>query len=268
MKQRTFIRSVGLMLAASLAAPLGAQAPLSGYTPYSGRYRVQVSTSVSQVVQGQSMDSQTSADQLTSLAIAKEGSGLALTITLDSVTSTVSGAAPPSDPAGAIGLKFTGTMALDGHVLTSNVTDKAGNPTESPFAANLRSFLPRLKVGATPGATWTDTVTTTRPQNGGTVTTVIINTYTLVGDTAVAGAKDWKLASVATGTVSGTGNQGGADYTIKGNINGSGTLVVGAGGALRAADLASNASMTVDVPMAGMQIPITQKQTTKISRVP
>jgi hypothetical protein len=267
MQYRTFIGSVTLAMAVSLAASAGAQAPLSGYTPFSSRYRVVTSMQVSQVMQGQTMDSETSANQLTSLVLAKDGGALALTITVDSITASATGQAPAADPATAVGLKFSGTMNPDGHVVTSTVTDKAGNPSDSPFAANLRSFLPRLKAGATPGTTWADTTTTTRQQNGGTVTTVIATTYTLAGDTTVAGAKDWKLAAVSTGTVSGTGNQGGADYTIKGSINGTGTLVVGAGGALEGAELANNAQMMVDVPMAGLQIPVTQKQSTKITRV-
>ena len=268
MTQRAFIGSVNLAVALCVAAPLAAQVPLSGYTPFSSRYRVVSSMQISQVMQGQSMDSEMSSNQLNSLVLAKDGGALALTITLDSITATSTGAAPPADPNAAVGLKFTGKMAPDGHVVSSTVTDKSGNPSDSPFAASLRSFLPRLKVGATAGMTWADTTTTSRPQNGGTVTTVITTVYTLVGDTTVGTAKDWKLASVATGTVSGTGNQGGADYTIKGNINGTGTLIVGAGGALRGADLASDAKMTIDVPIAGMQIPVTQKQTMKITRVP
>jgi len=268
MTQRAFIGSIHLTLALSLAAPLSAQGSLSGYTPFSSRYRVVSSMQISQVVQGQSMDSEMSANQLNSLVLAKDGGAFALTITLDSISASTTGAAPQADPNAAMGLKYTATMAPDGHVTTSTVTDKSGNPSDSPFAANLRSFLPRLKAGATPGTTWADTTTTTRPQNGGTVTTVITTTYTLVGDTTFAGAKDWKLAAVSSGAVSGTGNQQGADYTIKGSINGAGTLVVGAGGALHAADLTSDAKMTIDVPMAGMQIPVTQKQTTKITRVP
>lgn len=165
-------------------------------------------------------------------------------------------------------MKLTGAMALDGHVSNSKVLDKSGNPTDSPLAANMRSFMPRLKVGGTPGSTWSDTTNTTRPQGNGTVTTAIVNNFTLVGDTTVAGVKGWKVVAVSEGTLSGNGNQQGADFTIKGTINGGGTFVVGAGGALISADLASNINMMVDVPMAGMQIPITQKQTTAIARIP
>lgn len=255
------------VLSAALTPTLGAQTPLTGYAPFTSRYRMVTDTRASQVMTGQAQVTESSVNQLTRVAITKDADGLALTITLDSMIATGSPAASMPDPSSAIGLTLSAAMAADGRVVTSTVTDKAGTPSSSPFVANLRSFLPRLKVGATRGMTWTDTSTTTNMQNGGPVTTTIISTYTLVGDTTVASTKNWKIVSTAIGMVSGSGNQGGADYTIKGDINGGGTFVVGAGGELVTANVTSDATMMVDVPMAGLQIPITQKQTTTITRV-
>ena len=266
MNHRILARSLTVAMVAAMCAPitttLFAQAPLPGYSPLNTRYRIAISTQVSQVMNGQSMEASSSMDQLASVAIAKDGAAFTLTIVVDSVTATSSGGAPTPD---VLGLKYSGVMNPDGHVVTSTMTDKAGNPVTTGAVS---SFLPRLKIGATPGTTWADTTSTTRTQNGGPVTTVVVANYTLVGDTTVAGGKGWKLAFTSIGTVNGTGNQQGADYTIKGSTNGGGTLVVGAGGALVGADLVNDAKMTVDVPMAGMQIPVTQKQTTKVTRIP
>jgi hypothetical protein len=257
-----------MLVAISIATPVFAQTALPGYQPINSRHRIVTKTQQSQVMQGQSVDTEASVEQLASVAIVKDGAGLALTMTVDSMTASSNGGAPAPDVNAIKALKFVGVMDVDGRVTSSKVTDKAGNPSDSPAAAGVRSFLPRLKVGATPGTKWYDTVTTTRPQSGGTVSTVVTTTYTLVGDTTVAGAKNWRVAAVSTGTVSGTGNQGGADYTIKGSIDGAGTILIGAGGALTLAELTNDSKMIVDVPLAGMQIPVTQKTTTTITRVP
>ncbi len=269
MNHRNFIRPLNvLLLAVTFVAPIDAQTPLAAYTPMSARYRTTSSTQATQVMMGQTQESSSTGSQLTTVVIAKDASGLTLTMTLDSLAATSASPEPAPDVSTALGMTFSGVMAPDGRVTDSKVTDKSGSATDSPFAASLRSFLPRLKVGATPGATWSDTTTTSRAQNGGTVSTSVVSNYTLVGDTTVAGARGWKLVAVTAGTVSGAGNQNGADFTIKGSITGGGTFVVGAGASLVSADLSSDATMLVDVPMAGLQIPITQKQSTRISRLP
>jgi hypothetical protein len=268
MKPRRVFRFSSPILAAVLAAPLGAQSPLPAYMPQQAQYRVKVSSHSVQVAMGQTQEAETTVNQLVTVAIAKEGAGLALTMTLDSITQTSTAPVPPLDVSEAIGITLKGGIAPDGHVATSVVTDKTGSPSKLPMAENMRSFLPRLKVGATVGATWADTSNTTRPQGGGTVTTMVITTYTFAGDTTVAGVKHWKINTAAVGTVNGTGNQSGADFTIKGNLTGDGTVVVGTGGALVGSASTNNATLTVDVPMANMQIPITQKETRTITRMP
>jgi hypothetical protein len=258
-----------LLLTSALAAlPLRAQDALGGYTPLSARYRVTGSTHTSQVLMGQSQESDATSDQVTSIALAKSGGQLSLKMTLDSAVATASAPLPAPDMSGAIGLTLTAAMDLDGHVANHTVTDKTGKPSDSPLASSMRSFFPRLKVGATKGMTWTDTTTTHRNQNGADVATTVILTYTLAGDTATAKGKAWKILSTSTGTINGTGSQQGADFTIKGTMTGEGSVVVGANGVLELLEQNSSVNMVADVPMAGMQIPIVQKQSTKIVRLP
>jgi hypothetical protein len=254
-------------LAALVAAPLRAQGALPAYGTGSVRYRVVNVVKSTQTAMGQTQEVGSTSDQVSTVVIAKAGSGLTQTMTVDSASFTSTPPSPSPD-AEILGLKFTATMGADGKVVSSVITDKTGAATTGVAATALRSFLPRLKVGATTGATWVDTSTTVRKQNGADVTTTITTTFTLVGDTTVAGAHAWKITSASTGKLSGAGTQQGADYTISGLIVGHGTIVIGAGATMLGAELMSDGNLLVDVPMAGMQIPIAQKQMTTITKLP
>ena len=85
-------------------------------------------------------------------------------MTLDSATVTTTAPTGASDLSEAIGLKFVGGMALGGKVASSQVTDKAGAPSTSQYATNMRSILPRMRLGAAKGATWVDSITTVGKQ--------------------------------------------------------------------------------------------------------
>ncbi len=253
--------------ACSAASELSAQSPLPGYGPTSSRYRVEVVTKQTQVQMGQSMEFTTTSNQLMRLSVTKSGDALSLSMTTDSASATASAPAPTPDVSGLIGATITGGMSADGHMATSTVTDKAGKPMDPSMALSMRSFLPRLKVGAARGTSWSDTVSTKGNQNGAEVTTVSITSYTLAGDTTVAGARGWKLTSTSMGTIDGAGNMGGADFTIKGAMTGQGTMVIGAGGVFAGGGNTIEIKMTVDVPAASMQIPITQQTTKTYTRL-
>ncbi len=262
------LRTALILLASLIAAPLAAQSSLPGYTPVDARYRVISSSQTSQVMMGQTQEFQSKSDQQLTVRISKAGSALAQVMTLDSVSMSSTAPVPMPDVSGAIGMKLTGTMDADGKVVTSSVADNMGAASTSPFASNMRTFLPRLKVGATTGASWMDSSTTATKQNGADVTTTLATTYTLAGDTTVAGARAWKITAISTGKLSGSGNQQGADFTIAGTVNGHGTFVITVAGVLFGAELASDVNMMVDVPMASMTIPMTQKQTTTVAKMP
>lgn len=262
-----------LLLAAVVAATptnseLLAQSALPGYAPTSGRYRVEEVTKQSQQQMGQTMGFTATKNQVVRLTVTQSGTALSLSMTTDSATATATAPAPTPDVSGLIGATTTGSMGPDGHMVSSTVTDKGGSPADAATALAMRSFLPRLKVGATRGTSWADTTSTKGNQNGAEVSTVGIVTYTLAGDTTVAGVRGWKLTSTATGTIDGAGNSQGADFTIKGTMTAQGVMVIGAGGVFLGGTNTTDIKMTVDVPMASMQIPITQQTTKTYTRLP
>ena len=150
-----FAQSVTRAVAALsiLVAPVAAQGTLGPYAPAAAKYHMTGNQKTSQTMMGQAQEFETTTNQLLSLAVAKAGDALTLTMTLDSATVTTTAPTGVPDLSEAIGLKFVGGMALDGKVASSQVTDKAGAPSTSQFAANMRSILPRLRLGAAKGAT-------------------------------------------------------------------------------------------------------------------
>jgi len=217
---------------------------------------------------GQTQEFEATANQLVSLTVAKSGDALGLTMVLDSASITTNAPTGVPDVSDAIGMKFSGDMAADGKVGKSAVSDKTGAPSTSQLAGNFRSFLPRLSVGAAKGATWTDSTSTTAKQNDADVTTTTTVSYTLAGDTTVNGATAWKITGVSTSKLEGKGNRMGTDYSLKGTVKGQSTSVVSSAGILIGETAESDSLLTVNVEAAGMTIPIAQKTSTKIERLP
>ena len=262
------LQLVLLATAVSLPTAASAQTGLPAYAPSKERYRLESNVKTAQTMMGQTQEATMASSQVSTMALVKSGAALSLTMTMDSASVTAAGPAPAPDMSAIIGSVFAGSMAADGQVSGSTVTDKAGKPMDGPAASSIRSFLPRLKVGAATGATWSDTSTTKGLVNGANVNTTRIVTYTVAGDTTVAGVRGWKITATNAGTIEGSGSQGGADFTMKGTIGGGGTYVISTTGIFLGAGLMDDVNMTVEVPMASMQIPITTSTTSKITRIP
>ena len=264
------VRSVARAVVALsfVVAPVAAQSTIGAYTPVAAKYHIVSKGKTSQMMMGQSQEFETISNQLLSLAVAKAGDALSLTMTLDSATVTSGAPTGAPDMSSAIGMKFVGTMALDGKVASSQVLDKSGVVSTSDFAGNLRSILPRLRVGATKGAVWADSFTVLGKQGDADVTAESVVNYTLAGDTMVAGTRAWKVTSVSATKITGKGSRMGSDYTIAGDVKGTGTSVVSTAGILLGQFSESNSNLSVDVPAAQMTIPIVQHVNVQVDKVP
>lgn len=251
-----------------LAGPVAAQGTLAAYSPAAAKFRMTSTQKTSQTMMGQSQEFETTSNQLLSLAVAKAGEALSLTMTLDSATASTTAPTPMPDLSEAIGLKFVGAMTLDGKINSSQVTDRTGAPSTSQFAANMKSILPRLRIGAAKGGTWVDSITTTGKQGEADVTAESVLNFTLEGDTVVAGTTAWKIVSISATKVTGKGNRMGTDYTIAGDVKGTTTSVVSTAGAFLGQFSDTDSNLTVNVESAGMSIPIVQHSTAKVERVP
>jgi hypothetical protein len=80
--------------------------------------------------------------------------------------------------------------------------------------------------------------------------------------------KAWKIVGASTGKLTGTGNRMGTDYSITGDVKGVSTSLVSVAGILLGITSDSDTNITVTVESAGMTIPIVQKTTTKVEKLP
>ena len=251
-----------------VVAPVAAQNTLGAYAPVAAKYHITSKGKTSQVMMGQAQEFETSSNQLLSLAVAKAGDALSLTMTLDSAIVTSGAPTGAPDMSSAIGMKFIGAMALDGKVSSSQVLDKSGVVSTSDFASNLRSILPRLRIGATKGTVWVDSFTVLGKQGDADLTSQSVVNYTLAGDTMVAGTKAWKVVGVSATKINGKGSRMGSDYTIDGNVKGTMTAVVSTAGILLGQVSESDTNISVNVPAAQMTIPIVQHGTVQVDKLP
>ena len=251
-----------------VVAPVAAQNTLGAYAPVAAKYHITSKGKTSQVMMGQAQEFETSSNQLLSLAVAKAGDALSLTMTLDSATVTSGAPTGAPDMSSAIGMKFIGAMALDGKVSSSQVLDKSGVVSTSDFASNLRSILPRLRIGATKGTVWVDSFTVLGKQGDADLTSQSVVNYTLAGDTMVAGTKAWKVVGVSATKINGKGSRMGSDYTIDGDVKGTMTAVVSTAGILLGQVSESDTNISVNVPAAQMTIPIVQHGTVQVDKLP
>ncbi|MCE2940574.1 MAG: hypothetical protein ACK53A_02395 [Gemmatimonadota bacterium] len=260
---------VRLVLAAgSVALPAVASAQLPGYAPSTGKYRVDSQIKITQSMGGSTQEFDNASKQLLSVSLAGRAPTMDLLIVLDSMSTSASIPEAATDPAPLLGMKLTGKMNPAGAISEEKAVDKAGAEPPSPVAQSLRTLFPRIKPGAKVGESWVDTTTTKANQNGIETTTTTVTTYTYAADSAAAGGKAAKITAVATSKVAGKGNAQGQDLSLEGETKSTSTYLVAPTGTFLGGASAIEAALNVTVEAMGMVIPITQKGTSKVERVP
>lgn len=159
------------------------------------------------------------------------GSGaLLLRGSLDSVTvqslsgRTAGSIQPDSTPRQPLTspLFFTGTV--DGGVVSIPPIPQLADDCSSPagaYLAQATALLPSLPVPLVPGATWTDTTSTTGCRGGVVLTTTAISSYRVVSDSGAA----ITVAHTTRYQLAGTGSQAGQQVGVSGEGRGSGELL-------------------------------------------
>lgn len=261
----------------AVAAPAAAQD--FAYKPGTQKYRLEQTLSQTQEMAGQAMDMTLESAQFVSLAVRPQGAGLGLTYTIDSVRF-----APPTGSMAAMAgdataqreaqvRALTGKQVVAGisplgavsSIAAADTADAAARAVAPGFRTFLVAF-PSAAVKA--GMTWTDTVTATMNNMGIDVKSTAVNTYRVTGDTTAHGRKAWKVEHTGALTLSGSGNTQGADVTLAGTGSSTGMSLVGVDGVYLGGTTDQMQTMTVEVPAAGMSIPITNKVATKIVAMP
>jgi hypothetical protein len=259
--------------AISVAAP--ASAVLEYKMPAGRLLTYQIKSEDAQVmdVQGQSMDTQTTATS----TITFKGKGLKeknflLGVTIDDIATTMTSSAQGDMSPNMSAIKGkTFDMVLSplgsevdvsgAEAITYDIATETRN-----LGSAFKTFFPDMpgkpvKVGDT----WPSTDATEEKGSSMNIRVDLQNANTVEGFETVDGMECARISTQVTGTITGTGNQGGADLTFSGTSKGKtvwyfavkeGTYVKGTS--------ESTTQMSVDVAAAGMTIPVTQTSKSEV----
>ena len=212
MTARSKLLSAAILLAGPLvAAPLRAQGV--EYASGTTKYRLLTSTKGSQISPMGNQDFQIDARQQLTVSLAKQAKDtMVATVTLDSLSVKSAQGAP--DLSKLLGSKFVSYISPTGRVYSTKATD-GSDPMLAQVTESVARFLPSYRRDMKPGMTWADTTTGKVSQQGLEVDRTIISNYKVVGDTAVAGEKAFKVERTSTVKAAGSGSAQGTPISLE-----------------------------------------------------
>jgi hypothetical protein len=275
MKTKTTLAMSAAILLVAGGATLAAAAPQAPgkavtleYKMPSGRaltYQAKSEESQVMEVQGQSMNTQSNNTSVFSFkSKGLKDKNFLLGVTIDDLAITINSSAQGDmspDLSSLKGKTFDMVLSpLGSEVDVSGaeaITYDIGGETRN-LASGFKTFFPDLAGKPVKiGDTWPSAASTEEKTGSMAIRVDLQYVNTLEGFETVDGMECARVSSQVTGTISGTGNQGGMDLTFSGTMKGKdlwyfavkeGTLVK------QASD--STSQMSIDVPGAGMTIPM------------
>lgn len=278
MKRGPHLLFVGLLAAcAGHAAAPSATAPARGqpapvataaprepsvlrYAAGTGRYHEFTQSAQELMGQSQSFDTHV----YFSTAATAVGTNLGVTVTVDSMTTTVPGAVGVEQVRGrTINLVFTPT----GRSISMASSDTTMAMLQ--IADGMRELLPSLPAGAiTAGATWTDTVSRQVPAPDATLTVTAQRQHRVVGWEDHDGVRALHISTSSTYTLNGTGQAQGQSLTFTGTGRNQAEHFVSAAGVYLGSVGGDTADVNVNVASAGMQVAVHRMQHSVLTRLP
>ncbi len=253
--------------AVALAACAGGSAPAATpaaspeppprvlYTPSTTQYIVVSRGTQEQDFQGQTSSSSTSMRVRVRVDIASSTEGMTATFTVDSILEMNAPGVFSSQRNQVVGSAFSASFTPTGEL--GEVTTTLESELARQISNTVRTFFPRLPAGgAEPGAMWTDTTEMLLPTGQVDLTVRAITQYTTADWMDHDGVRALPIAVAAAVTMSGHGEQMGAEFTLQGDGTTTGTLYLSATGTYLGGVSSDSLSALVDVEAAGITIPL------------
>jgi len=225
-------------------------------------------------IQGQTMDTHTSAtNTFTFKATGDKDKNFLLGVTIDeiavTVTSSVQGDMSP-DMTAVKGKSFNMVLSPLGSEVdvtgAEAISYDMGGDTRN-LSAGFKAFFPDLAGKPVKiGDTWPSSSSIEEKTGSMNIKVDLQNVNTLAGFETVNGMECARISSDVTGTITGTGNQGGMDLTFSGTSKGKDVWFFAVMEGIYVKGTAeSTTQMSIDVPAAGMSIPATQTSKSEIT---
>jgi hypothetical protein len=224
-------------------------------------------------IQGQSIDSSSTGSSTFSFkSKGAKDKNLLLAVTVDDMASSMNGPQGDVSPdmSSVKGKSFDMVLSPLGNevdvsaaeALTFTAAEGTGN-----ISSSFKAFFPDLpgkpvKVGDT----WNSSDSVEEKSSAQTMKTEIQNVHTLEGFETVDGVDCARISTQFTGTITGTGSQGGADLTFSGTTKGKNVWFFAVKeGYLVKTTSESTSEISVDVSAMGMTIPVTATSKSEFS---
>jgi hypothetical protein len=249
--------------------PAGAIAQAFEYAPGTSQYRITQTSKVTQEMMGQKQGGETSVNKGVTVTLSRASKDtVAGVLVLDSISSTNTMGMPSPSLAHLLGLKVNTRVSPNGATVYSVEGPKEEDvPMASQLTLGMGQFLPRMRGKLAKGSTWTDTTSATVKQFGIDLNRKVVSSYSVVGDTSVAGEAGWKVAKADSTTLNGSGvGQMGA-MTVEGGSASKSQFVVTSKGAFLGGDGNEDSNVRVVISANGAEISVTTSSTTKVQRV-
>ena len=242
--------------------------PATGAAPSTLRFKI--SQNFSQTIDATSAGGgvqslEATFDLYTTVKSTDSAGGRAITVTVDSV---VAGTGVDPQIMGMIagtlkGASGSGAITTDGKVTGFS----SGNLQQDAQLKQIaRLAFPEMKKGAKAGDSWTDTLSTTdSAAGGGAITRKAITSHTAAAGDAMAGKPTLRVTTATAYTVAGMA-QGGVQ--IEGTGKSNAVLDVTAEGDLAKGQVSDESSLSATPPGSGEALPISNKTSSVITRLP
>ena len=260
------MRQYVVVFAVALAACTGGSAPATPaavpeppatvlYAPGTAQYLVVSRGTQEQNFQGQTQSSSTSMRVQVRVDIATSTEGMTAIFTVDSILEVNAPGIFSSQRNQVMGSTYTASFTPTGEL--GEVTTTSEGELARQIANTVSTFFPRLPVGGTePGATWTDTTEMLLPTGQVDLTIRAVTQYTAADWMGHYGQRALPIAIEAAVTISGQGEQMGAEFTLQGEGTTTGTFYLSATGTYLGGTSSDSVSAMVDVEAAGITIPV------------
>lgn len=262
------VRPARLALALSIALPTIAAAQGFEYAPGTAKYRVVQTTKAAQDIMGQKQEIESSSKQIMTVTLARASKDtVAVSVVLDSITSTNSMGMPTQLIDRFIGMKVAAKVSPTGTFYSVQGPTEDALPNSTTMTEALGNFLPKLRGRLDKGATWTDTTTGKMKQGGIDIDRKTVSKYTVEGDTTIGTEKSWKVVRIDSTTMSGSGSSQNGPMTMEGTTKGKGSIFVSSKGVFLGAEGTEEAVLKIVLAANGMEIGVTQNAATKVEKL-
>lgn len=245
------------------AAPLAAQRV--EYAPGTTHYLISTTTTGSQTSAMGSRTFQLGLDQRLTVSLTKPARDtMVATLTIDSLAMHTQEAVP--DVSHLKGSTFVLHLSPTGRVYDTKPPASADGLL-AQLSEGVSRFLPTFRPDLRVGRTWADTSAGKITQQGLLVDRTIVATYTVTGDTAIAGEPAFKVKRVTNVKATGSGTSSGQAVTLESTTQSDADLLLGKRGVFLGGNTKDDVNLKFIIVAQNSEITIRQQAQTKIEAV-